>query len=117
MPSRHELRGLINDLGFGDRSKLNPVVPSLYRHFIAWPGYLAALHVTLMPRFRDGSLAKATQDLRQAMDREAAPIAAYLPPLRRLAAIPELIDTVAQFSATLIPLMVVVGHAMRESLT
>jgi hypothetical protein len=47
------LRWLINNFGFGDRSKLDPVVPSLFRHLAHWPKYLATLHVSLLPRFRD----------------------------------------------------------------
>ena len=69
-----QIRLLINDLGFGDRSKLAPVVPSLYRHLTNWPCYLAVLHVTLLPRFRDGSITKATEQLRQTMAREAVPL-------------------------------------------
>ena len=111
------VRWLINDFGFGDRSRLNPVVPSLFRHLTSWPSYLATLHVTLLPRFRDGSLSKAMLELQQAMAREVAPVAAYLPPLKRLAAIPDLVETISQFSNTTIPMMIVIGHAMRKSLT
>ncbi len=111
-----QIRWLINDLGFGDRSKLAPVVPSLYRHLTNWPGYLAVLHVTLLPRFRDGTIAAATEQLRQAMAREAVPLALSLPPLRRLATIPEVPVTITNFTATVIPQMIVIGTAMRQSL-
>ncbi|MFM9849474.1 MAG: hypothetical protein ACKVP3_20225 [Hyphomicrobiaceae bacterium] len=111
-----ELRRLINDLGVGDRSTLSPVVPSLYRHLTAWPGYLAALHVTLRPHVRNGSLAHAAQVVQQAMAHEAKSIATYLPPLRRLAANTRATETVTQFLNTTIPLMIVVGHAMRGAL-
>ena len=111
-----KLRWLINDLSFGDRSTLSPVVPSLYRHLTAWPGYLAVLHVTLMPRFRDGSLAHASQGVQQEMAREAASIATYLPPIRGFVANTVAINTVAQFATTTIPLMIVVGHAMQKTL-
>ncbi len=110
------LRWLINDFGFGDRSKLDPVVPSLFRHLARWPKYLATLHVSLLPRFRDGSIARASNDLQKAMIREAAIIATNLPPLRRLASTPQLLDTVSRFSSDTIPMMTVIGHAMRESL-
>jgi len=111
-----QIRWLINDLGFGDRSKLAPVVPSLYRHLTNWPGYLAVLHVTLLPRFRDGSIATATEQLRQAMARAAVPLALSLPPMRRLETIPEVPVTITNFTATVIPQMIVIGTAMRQSL-
>ena len=110
-----ELRRLINDLGVGDRSTLSPVVPSLYRHLTAWPGYLAALLVTLRPHVHDGSLAHAAQDVQQAMAHEAKSISTYLPPLWRLAANTRATETVTQFSTTTIPLMIVIGRAMREA--
>ena len=110
------LRWLINDFGFGDRSKLDPVVPSLFRHLAHWPKYLATLHVSLLPRFRDHSIAMASYDLQRAMIREAAIIATNLPPLKRFASAPELRDTVSQFSRNTIPMMTVIGHAMRVSL-
>jgi hypothetical protein len=65
------LRSLINDFGFGDRSKLDAVVPSLFRHLAHWPKYLATLHISLLPRFRDHSVATASNDLQKAMIREA----------------------------------------------
>lgn len=110
------LRWLINDFGFGDRSKLDPIVPSLFRHLAHWPKYLAALHVSLMPRFRDQSIATASNDLLKAMIREAAIVATNLQPLKRFASTPELRATVSQFSRDTIPMMTVIGHAIRLSL-
>jgi len=110
------VRLLINDFGFGDRSKLDPVVPSLFRHLAEWPSYLATLHVSLLPHFRDSSLANATNGIQQAMAREASSIGKYLPPLMRVAALPGIVDTISQFSNNIIPMMTVIGHAMRESL-
>jgi hypothetical protein len=110
------LRWLINDFGFGDRSKLQPVVPSLFRHLAHWPGYLAALHVSLLPHFRNKSIAKASNDLQIAMASEAAMIARSLPVLKLFRTRPKLFDTVSQFSSGTIPMMTVIGHAMRESL-
>jgi hypothetical protein len=111
------LRWLINDFGFGDRSKLDPVVPSLFRHLAHWPKYLETLHVWLLPRFRDHGIVTASNDLQKAMIREAAIIAPNLPPLARFASAPRLVDTVSQFSRGTIPMMTVIGHAMRISLT
>jgi hypothetical protein len=111
-----ELRLLINDLGPGDRSTLDPIVPSLYRHLVAWPGYLAAHHVTLVPRLRDGSLMRLAQDVLGAMVRDAKSLAEYLPPLPQLAATGQAVQTMAHFSTTTIPLMIVVGKGMRDAL-
>jgi hypothetical protein len=111
-----ELRRLINDLGPGDRSALDPIVPSLYRHLIAWPGYLAAHHVVLVPRLRDGSLMRLAQEVLGAMVREAASLAEYLPPLPQLAAARQATQTMAHFSTMTIPLMIVVGKGMRDAL-
>lgn len=110
------LRWLVNDFGFGDRSKLDPVVPSLFRHLAHWPKYLATLHVSLLPHFRDHSIAKASDDFQKAMIHEAAIVAINLPPLKRFASTPQLLDTISQFSRDTIPMMTVIGHAMRESL-
>ena len=110
------IRLLINDLGFGDRSTIDPVVPSLYRHFTNWPGYLALLHVLLVPRFRDGSLATATEHVRLAMKLEASSIALSLPPLQHLTAAPDVHSTMTRFTTTVIPQMIVIGNAMRRSL-
>ena len=112
-----DIRLLINDLGFGDRSTIDPVVPSLYRHFTNWPGYLALLHVLLVPRFRDGSLATATEHVHLAMKREASTIALSLPPLPHLSEARDVHITMARFTTTVIPQMIVIGNAMRRSLT
>jgi hypothetical protein len=111
------VRFLINDFWLDDRTKLNPIVPSLFRHLAGWPSHLATLHVSLLPRFRDGVLANATNDIQQAMAREASSIGAYLPPLKRVAATPGIMGTISQFSNNIIPVMTVIGHAMHESLT
>lgn len=111
-----DLRRLINDLGFSDRSTSTAIVPSLYRHLTDWPAYLAIIHVTLVPRFRDGSLARAAQQLQQVMISEAAAIAAHIPPIRRLHAAQEVEATLTHFTTTVIPQMIVVGHAMKSAL-
>ena len=110
------LRRLINDFGFGDRSRLDPVVPSLYRHLTGWPGYLAVMHVTLVPRFRDGSIARATQQVHEAMKVGASSIAHHLPPLRLLPAAPHVEATLVHFTTTVIPQMIVIGHVLRGAL-
>lgn len=111
-----ELRWLINDFGFGDRSRLDPVVPSLYRHLTGSPGFLAMLHVTLVPRFRDGSIARASQQVQQAMKAEATTIAHHLPQLRQLSAARHVEPTLLHFTTTVIPQMIVVGNVLRGAL-
>lgn len=111
-----DLRRLINDFGFGDRSHIDPVVPSLYRHLTGWPGYLAVMHVTLVPHFRDGSIARATKHVQQAMKTESEAIAHHLPPLRRLPAAPHVKATLVHFTTTVIPQMIVIGHVLRSAL-
>ena len=110
------LRRLINDLGVGDRSRLNPVVPSLYRHLTGWPGYLGVIHVTLVPRFRDGSIATASLRVQEAMKAEAGFIAQHLPPLRHLPAAPHVEATLVHFTTTIIPQMIVIGQVLRGAL-
>jgi hypothetical protein len=68
------IRRLVNDFSFGDRTQLDPVVPSLLR--------LALLHVALVPRFKDGTLGHAVARLTTGMKREAAMLAPYIAPCR-----------------------------------
>lgn len=110
------MRRLINDLGVGDRTALDPVVPSLYRHLTDWPAYLACLHVMLVPHFRDGTIARETEAVRLAMASEAAQIAPFLPPMPRLAALTDVTATLLYFTTVVIPQMIVIGGAMRRSL-
>ena len=110
------IRLVINDFGFGDRSMLDPIVPSLFRHLTRWPNYLAALHLTLRPHFRDGRVARATSDLQVAMAREASTTGAFLPPLKHVAASPQAISAISHFSGAIIPMMTVIGYAMFKSL-
>jgi hypothetical protein len=92
------------------------VIPSLYRHLTTWPAFLALLHVVLRPRFRDGSIARATDRMRIAMQEEAEGIAPMLAPLPRLAQVPEAAATMDRFTTTMIPHMIVIGNAVRRAL-
>jgi hypothetical protein len=92
------------------------VIPSLYRHLTTWPAFLALLHVVLMPRFRDGSIARATDRMRIAMQEEAEGIAPMLAPLPRLAQVPEAAAIMDRFTTTMIPHMIVIGNAVRRAL-
>jgi len=113
----HHIRRLINDLGFGDRTKLDVVVPSLFRHFSDAPGRLAILHVVLAQRFKDGSMAIAVSRLRAAMAAEAARLAPQIAPLPQLARTPDTSSVMRDFTVSWIPQMTVIGFALRQALS
>jgi hypothetical protein len=110
------LRRVINDIGFGDRGTVDAVVPSLLRHFAVEPGLLGLLHVVLTPKFQDGSLRVATDALYAKMRDAAGELAAHLRPMPLLAGLPAPADTIKTFTSTWIPLMTLVGTALRRSL-
>lgn len=111
------LRRLVNDIGFGDRTQLDAVVPSLLRHLAESPALLGLLHVLLIPKLRDGSLEAQTDALRREMVAAADALAPSLGPLPKLAALPAVADTMRTFTAYWIPLMTTIGLALRRSLT
>jgi len=110
------LRRVINDIGFGDRSTLDTVVPSLMRHFAIEPGLLGLLHVILTPKLRDGSLRRVTDAFHARMRDAAGELALHLRPMPLLAALPAPAETIRTFTSTWIPLMTIVGTALRRSL-
>ena len=112
-----DVRWLLNDLRFGDRSKLDAVVPSLFRHLTDWPAYLAVLHIGLAPRFRDGSLADAAGRIEQAMAVEAAVLSRQIAPVQELASTPDLQATMRRFASGVIPMMIIVGFALAEQMS
>ena len=114
MPSH--IRRMINDFGFGDRTRLDPVVPSLLRHLCDAPGLLAILHVVLTPKFKDGTLSNALAKLRTAMAQAAAGIAPQIGLLPQMAATPSARVVVEEFTGSWIPQMTVIGFALRRSL-
>lgn len=111
-----DVRWLLNDLRFGDRSQLDTVVPSLYRHLTGWPAYLSILHIALAPRFRDGTMADHVSRIERAMAAEATALARRIRPTSKLADMPELQATMRRFTSGFIPMMIVVGHAIVEQL-
>ena len=111
------IRRMINDLGFGDRKKLDAVVPSLFRHFCDAPGLLAIMHVVLAPKFKDGTMANAVARLQESVVAEAARLAPYVAPLPQLAATPAACSVMREFTATWIPQMTVIGFTLRRSLS
>jgi hypothetical protein len=110
------LRRLISDLGFGDRGTAGTVVPSLMRHFAIEPGLLGLLHVILTPKLRDGSLKRTSDAFHARMRETAAELAQHLRPMPLLAALPAPADTIKTFASTWIPMMTIVGTALRRSL-
>lgn len=109
-----DIRWLLNDLRFGDRSRLETVVPSLYRHLTGWPAYLGALHIALAPRFRDGSMETVVARVEEAMRQEARLLAREIPPVPELADKAELHATMRRFTGGFIPMMIVVGRGMAQ---
>ena len=109
------VRQLLNDFGVGKRETLDPIVPSLFRHFAHDANILALLHVLLAERFRDGSIERVMGSLEQAMRLEATHLARYLPPLARIQSEPTLKAIMTQFTSGLIPQMIVVGFALRRA--
>jgi hypothetical protein len=112
-----EVRWLLNDLGFGDRSRLDTVVPSLYRHLTDWPAYLAVLHISLAPLFRDGTMAVHTTRVERAMAVEALALARQVRSAPKLAQVPALRTTMRRFTSNLIPQMIVVGRAISNQMS
>ena len=110
------LRALVRELASPGVPRPDTALPSLYRHMTGWPALLVAINVGLRPRFRDGRIATAAGVLRAALAVEAERLAEHLPPLPRLAATPSAQAAIAGFASTLIPEMVVVGHALRRAL-
>lgn len=112
-----DVRWLLNDLRFGDRSQLDAIVPSLFRHLTDWPAYLAVVHIELAPRFRDGSMAHAVARVERAMAAEAAVLSRQIAPVQELAGKPDFQATVRRFASDFIPMMIVVGHALAEQIS
>ena len=110
------IRRLINDIGFGDRRRLDAVVPSLLRHLAGTPGLLAIVHTILIPRLHDGSLRTATDALHAQMQAAAQELAGCIGPLPRLAAMPAPVATMRTFTDSWIPLMTIVGTALGRAL-
>jgi hypothetical protein len=121
LPAADELdartRWLLNDLREGgDRSELDPVVPSLYRHLSACPGLLDWLHRHLAPRFADGRMTAELRHLRQGMQQEARGWAERLEPLPAALLAADVLETVEQFAHQVIAPMVLIGTALQRAI-
>jgi hypothetical protein len=111
------IRRLINDFGFGDRTELDPIVPSLLRHLCSTPALLAVLHVVFVPQFQDGRLAAAIARLREALTQEAERLAPVIGPIPLLESAPQVRQTIEGFTGSWIPQMTIIGIALRRALT
>jgi hypothetical protein len=89
------------------------VVPSLYRHFGHRPQFLALLITLILPRFDDGSIARAVTGIRASMDNAADELVKGMsaPP----APDPGIGAALRRFSPV-IPRMIVVGKLLERSL-
>ena len=84
---------------------------------VSTPAYLAVLHIGLAPRFRDGSLADAVGRVERAMAVEAEVLARQIAPVQELASSPDLQATMRRFASGVIPMMIIVGHALAEQMS
>jgi hypothetical protein len=109
-------RWLINDLRSGDRSQLDTVVPSLYRHFVPYPEVLHLLHHWLAPRFADGQMAARAQTLVEQFETRAAGLASGLGSVPVMLREPEVLATLEDFAQRVIPTMIIVGCALQRAL-
>lgn len=110
-----DVRRLINDLGFGDRTEIDPVVPSLYRHFTHWPSVLAIFHINLIPLFKNQTIQHQTDDVLLAMHKEAKVLAKQLTPLSALSKETAALSVIKQFTSNTIPQMIVIGKGLEQA--
>jgi hypothetical protein len=108
-------RRLLDSLSSSTRIDRSKMVPSLYRHLTGWPGLIPLIHADLAPRFQSGEIKRVVAGVAGAMDREAAELAPYMPPLPAPAVHAEVAETLTRFSS-LIPEMVSVGLLLRRGL-
>lgn len=107
-------RRLVDELSSDPRVDRATVVPSLYRHLVAWPALLPLVHAVLAPLFRSGEIASRVAVERIAMDRSAARLAETAS--ARIALEPDVVRVLDDFTALVIPEMVVVGTLLRQAI-
>ncbi len=110
-------RWLFNDLRVGDRSTLDPVVPSLYRHFVPYPALLQLLHQSLAPHFASGRIDACVKDLTCKFKTRAEHLSAQLGPPPELLRQPAVLAAIRDFANRVIPPMLVVGRSLRRALS
>lgn len=92
------------------------VVPSLYRHLVAWPALIRLIHNDIEPRIRSGEVPALIDRLTLALDAEVERLRPHIPAMQRRVAVPGLEKVMAQFAGGLIPEMIVIGHLLRNGL-
>jgi hypothetical protein len=110
-----EQRGRLEGLSSPEAMGGAPTIPSLYRHLVPWPDYMAWLEAGLRPWIDDGRLVASVTSIRTGMAREAEGLVVHVPPALALQAHPEVKIALTRFSS-LIPQMIVVGRLLREAL-
>ncbi len=110
-------RWLLNDLREGDRRTLDPVVPSLYRHFVPYPAVLQCLHQSLAPHFASGHITACVQDLLCKFKPQAERLSRQLGPTPEPLRQPAVLAAIRDFAYRVIPPMVLVGQSLRRALS
>ena len=87
----------------------------LYRHLLAWPGYLDWMAGALRATIADDRLRQATVTMRASLAREADILVVQVPPALALQAHPQAKIALNRFSS-LIPQMIVVGRLLEGAL-
>ena len=111
------LRRLLDGLVLPTDAVTDPdsAIPSLYRHLLAWPGYLDWMAGALRDTIADDRLRQATVTMRASLAREADILVVQVPPALALQAHPQAKIALNRFSS-LIPQMIVVGRLLEGAL-
>jgi hypothetical protein len=112
---RQALEGLASLETAGAIAEGTLAIPSLYRHLVPWPDYIAWIARSLTPYAQDGRLTQTVTAIRAGMAREAESLVVHVPPALALQAHPEAKTALTRFSS-LIPEMIVVGRLLKEAL-
>ena len=114
-----ELRQALEELSSpetaGALAQGNLAIPSLYRHLVPWPDYIAWIARSLKPYAQDGRLTQSVTAIRAGMAREAESLVVHVPPALALQAHPEAKTALTRFSS-LIPEMIAVGRLLKDAL-
>jgi hypothetical protein len=109
------LRGKLESLASPEAATGAPVIPSLYRHLVPWPGYIDWLETAVRPCLDDGAIGQAVTSIRTSMAREAEELVVHVPPALALQAHPAAKTALTRFSS-LIPEMIVIGRLLHEAM-
>lgn len=115
VPLRTTLQGLSSPDATGGIPGGALAIPSLYRHLVPWPAYIAWIEHNLRPYIDDGRLRQSVTTIRTGMSREAETLVVHVPPALALQAHPEAKTALTRFSS-LIPEMIVVGRLLKDAM-